>query len=297
MAFAFTQRRAIEQQVRDIASEQIDKALDAGKRGEADFAALVHQLRRRCKKLRGLLRLIEPHFKHARRENRAFRDAAAGLSGTRDAAVMVETLADILDFDRQHDGGARIDAARGEALAAEFSAKAGEVPDQQGASGLLRHFIETFEAARRRVDDWELSGRGFDQLGDGLEDTYRRMRNGLAVAETEQTAEAVHEWRKDAKYHWQHVALLQSAAPEVLKPRKALLDRLGEILGDHHNLAVLDHKLAELPDVSAIRGVIAERQATLASEAFVLGHQLTAEKPGMLRDRFEQYWSLLPERS
>ena len=297
MAFEFTQRRGIEQQVRDIASEQIDKALEASGEGGADFAELVHGLRRRCKRLRGLLRLIEPHFKHTRRENRAFRDAAAGLSGTRDAVVMVETFAAVLDFDRQRDGGARISAASGEALAAELKAAAGEAPDEQAASGLLQHFIETFEAARQRVDDWELSGRGFDQIGDGLEDTYRRMRNRLAVAQAEQTAEAVHEWRKDAKYHWQHVSLLQAAARDVLTPRKASLDQLGEMLGDHHNLAVLDDKLAERPDVSTIRTVIAERQAMLAFDAFALGRQLTAEKPAMLRDRFEQYWSLLPEKS
>jgi len=297
MGFGFTQRRGIEGQVRAIAGERIDRALEEAAGGEADFNKLVHGLRRQCKKLRGLLRVIEPHFKHAKRENGAFRDAAGGLSGTRDAAVMVTTLTGLLDFDRRRAGGPRVGAALGEALTAEFDAATGAPPDEHAAAKILRHFIETFEVARPRVDDWQLSGRGFDQIGDGLEDTYRRMRNGLADAETEQTAEAMHEWRKDAKYHWHHVALLQRAAPDVLKPRKASLDRLGEMLGDHHNLAVLDGRLDGRRDADAIRTVIAERQAMLASDAFALGRQLAAEKPAVLRDRFEQYWSLLPERN
>ena len=162
---------------------------------------------------------------------------------------------------------------------------------------MLAGFAVLFEAAAKRAKDWSLSGRGFDRIGDGLEATYRRMRDGLVSAETVQTAEALHAWRKDCKYHWHHVSLLLPTAPDLLRPRRAAVDRLAEMLGDHHNLAVLDETLAPREGVAAVREVIAERQALLAFDAFELGRQLTAEKPGMLRDRFEQYWSLLPART
>ena len=298
MGFAFTQRSGIEKQVRDIAREQIANALEECREPpDVDFGKLVHGLRRRCKKLRGLLRLVEPRFKRAKLENRAFRDAAAGLSGSRDAAVMIETFEALLDFDRQRDAGARIDHARAATLAADLKAGASGSPEQADAEGLIEDFVAVFEAARARADKWELSGRGFDQIGDGLEDTYRSMRNGLEAARAENTAEALHEWRKDTKYHWHHVGLLHATAHDSLKPRKASLDRLGEMLGDHHNLAVLDARLAGQDDVATVRAVIAERQAMLAADAFDLGGQLAAEKPAMLRERFEQYWSLLPEKS
>lgn len=296
MGFEFTRQGAIEKQVREIACEQVGKGLEEAQERNADFDKVVHGLRRRCKKLRGLLRLIRPRFKQAPLEDRAFRDAAAGLSDHRDAAVMVETFGSLLELDRQRDGGSRIGAEQAAGLMQELKARAGSPPDAAEAARLLEDFIDIFEAARARIDKWHLSGRGFDQIGDGLEDTYRRMRNGLDTARSDVTAEAMHEWRKDTKYHWHHVSLLQPAAADILRPRRASLDRLGELLGDHHNLAVLDDTLAERDDIATVRAAIAERQAALAADAFALGEQLAAEKPAMLRERFEQYWSLLPEK-
>lgn len=297
MGFEFTQRQGIAKQVRDIAREQIDKALEESRHDGEDFGAVVHELRRRCKKLRGLVRLIEPHFKHGKRENRAFRDAADVLAGTRDAAVLVETFGHLLAFDRQRTEGARIDAGQGALLARWLEGRVGEPPRGEERARFMAEFVALFEAAGRRAKGWTLSGRGFDQIGDGLEDTYRRMREGLALAEAAETPEALHAWRKDAKYHWHHVSLLLPAAPDLLRPRKAAIDRLGEMLGDHHNLAVLDEALADHEAIATVREVIAERQAMLAFDAFELGRQLTAEKPRMLRSRFEQYWSLLPRRN
>lgn len=294
MGFEFTQRSGIEAQVRELAREQIDKALaEAGQEG-VDFGKVVHGLRRRCKKLRGLLRLIEPHFKNWKRENRAFRDAADVLSGTRDAAVLVETLAHLLAFDRSGEDGARIDADQGTVLTQWLEGRVGSPPEGDDRARMLEEFVELVQAAGKRVKDWSLSGRAFDKIGDGLVDTYRRMREGLASAEAEQTAEALHDWRKDCKYHWHHVTLLLPAAPDLLRSRRAAIDRLAEMLGDHHNLAALDETLAAHEAIATVREVIAERQAMLAFDALVLGRQLTAEKPAMLGDRFAQYWSLLP---
>ena len=297
MGFEFTQQGGIEAQVRTIACEQIDKALAECRQADRDFGEIVHGLRRRCKKLRGLLRLVQPRFKRWKRENRTFRDAASGLSGTRDAAALVQTFGHLLAFDRERDGGELIDAAQSEALGAWLEGRVGAQPTGDERARLLDKFIELFEAAGERAKGWTLSGRGFEQLGDGLEDTYRRLRDGLGKAEAEGTAEALHDWRKDVKYHWHHIRLLHGAAPDLLQPRKASLDRLAEMLGDHHNLAVLDHTLAEQGDIAAVQALIAERQAMLAGDAFALGRQLAAEKPAMLRERFEQYWSLLPEKS
>ena len=296
MGFEFTHRSGIEAQVREIAREQIDKALQACGDGGAEFDALVHKLRRHCKRLRGLLRLIEPRFKGWKQEDRIFRDAARSLSGTRDAAVLVDTFAKLMTLGRQREGGTRIGEERGGALVAWLEARVASSPTGEERVRALEPFTVLFAAAAGRAESWSLTGRGFERIGDGLESTYRRMRDGLAVAADEQTPEALHAWRKDTKYHWHHVGLLHAAAPDLLRARKAALDRLGEMLGDHHNLAVLEDTLAERGD-GGVREAITEQQAVLASDAIALGRQLTAEKPAMLRDRFEQYWSLLPEKS
>lgn len=302
MAFAFKQRNGIEGQARKIALGQISKALEECGQVELEFDTVVHGLRRHCKKLRGLVRLIAPHFAESKNEDRAFRDAARGLAGTRDAVVLVETCNSVLAFDSKHKSKARIDPAEGAGMVTWLRSRIAAKPDAAERSGMLGNFVVIFEAASERAGHWPLSGRGFEQIGDGLEDTYRRMRHGLAVAEDKLTAEAMHEWRKHVKYHWHHVGLLRATAPDVMEHRRTTLDALGEMLGDHHNLAVLDDSLDDYDGadakkaVATVRGVIGDLQHRLTRDAFTLGRQLAAEKPGRLRERFEQYWSLLPQK-
>src|SRR3569623_648211 len=79
--------------LRAIALDQLDETLadlsapsDAGR-------SIVHEARRRCKKLRGMLRLVRPAFPDFEVENGAIREAAKGLSHLRDAEVLHQTLA------------------------------------------------------------------------------------------------------------------------------------------------------------------------------------------------------------
>lgn len=161
MGFEFTHRGGIERQVRSIAREQIDKALlECGQDG-AEFGKLVHGLRRRCKKLRGLVRLIEPHFKQWKQENRAFGDAADVLSGTRDAAVQVETFAHVLAFDARRDSGARIDAEHGAALMQWLESGLGQAPAAAERARLLADFAALLKAAGE-------THQGLVALGAGL---------------------------------------------------------------------------------------------------------------------------------
>lgn len=300
MAFSFTGRSDIKDQVRRIAVDQVEAALEEC-RGEADLDQTVHGLRRRCKKLRGLLRLIEPRSKVFEAENRVVRDAAQGLAGTRDAAVMVETFDALVDFDRKREGGARLDAPLTGQVYSILRGRVIRAPETIDRQRLLGDFAAALTPLMQRARKWPIEGRGFACIGAGLERTYGRMREGMEHARDEGSAEALHDWRKHTKYHWHHVSLLNRAAPELLRGRRDLLDQHAELLGDHHNLHVLQHTLATTSEpivaegVGTIGAVIAERQAVLEARAFELGRQLTVEKPTVLRRRFEQYWQLLPD--
>jgi CHAD domain-containing protein len=297
VGFSFNQQGKVVEQVRQIAGEQVSKALEDVSTG-GEFGGTVHRLRRRCKKLRGLLRLIEPRFDDFKKENAAFREAADSLAGTRDAAVMLQTFDALVRFDSASDAARQIEQELADAVRAELEAGVTAIGKAEQRR-LLHCFSELMTPAARRVPDWAIEGADFDCLGPGLQSTYRRLRVGMDAAMDEQTADAFHEWRKDTKYHWHHVSLLETTAPELLQGYAALLDQLGELLGDHHNLAVLDAALAGMKgrvdgDIGIVRGVAAERQSMLAVRAFGLGRQLAAEKPRALRRRFAQYWHLLP---
>lgn len=288
MSFAFKTRHAVGQQVRSIAGEQIDKALDGAKSGD-DFDKTVHALRRRCKKIRGLLRLVEPNFEDFKAENSAVRDAADLLGGARDARVMVETL-DSLTV-AGHTQRARsylVDRA-------DRSASAFEDKDPLG------RFANIFTELGGRAKHWSFDTHGFGLVGEGLEKTYKAFLTDFDLAERNRDAVAMHEWRKRSKHHWYHVTLLVRSAPDLLEPRAKALDHLGEYLGDHHNLAVLQEALTrtsdEIGDSGPILAAIEKQQQELAGKAFALGRQLAAEKPRALHNRFEAYWAFLPKEA
>ena len=75
-----------------IAGEQIGKALAEIDDDKLDRQAAVHQARKRCKKIRGLIRLVRSGFADYAVENAIFRDAARTLSFMRDTEAALETL-------------------------------------------------------------------------------------------------------------------------------------------------------------------------------------------------------------
>ena len=87
--------------------------------------------------------------------------------------------------------------------------------------------------------------------------------------------EDFHEWRKRVKYHWYHCRLLKNLYKPLMKARRDEAKHLADLLGDDHDLSMLDLLLTEhardFPDpaeVDAFREVIRKSQQTIREEAF-----------------------------
>jgi len=265
-----------------VARGRIDHALDE-LRGKTDSTPeeAVHEARKDMKKLRALLRLVrseigKPAFA---RENACFRDASRELSGTRDADVMLETLA-ALRLPPGDDWELR------KAIQARREASAGG--DREAAAGSA---VAILKEARKRVDDWPRERDSFDALEGGLERTYRRGRRALAAATEEPTVEALHEWRKRVKELWYHHTLLRELWPGVMEAAGDQAHALSDRLGDDHDLAVLaswvDREADAPPEFFE---AVERRRAELQAGAFELGAQLYAEKPAAYRKRLGKLW-------
>jgi CHAD domain-containing protein len=290
VAFAFERDDAnVEQGMRRIATEQIDKALMEASAPLADFDKTVHQLRRRCKNLRGLLRMVRPGFKAFKAEDGAIRTIAGQLAQIRDATVMVET------FDRLVQGTEA--APEQQQLRNTLIERSASMLLQIDQAAMLRKFCEALSAMRHRAGAWTLQRKRFAALAEGIEDTYRALRRDMRAAAADDNPAVLHAWRKQAKYHRHHVMLLRRHAPDVLDGRSKLLAELAEMLGGHHDLAVLVEVLSgRVAGNSAVLEQVAvlasERQAKLATEAFALGGQLAVERPRDLTERLKRYWQL-----
>lgn len=282
--------------LRRVAISQIDKALDELQDETLPPGETVHQVRKRCKKLRGLIRLVRPAFKDYKQENAAFRDAARPLADARESVVLIETLDALLAaFD---------DELAPQAFTGLRDLLVHNVTEQTRNPDLadkLADFEDAMIAARDRVEGWTLDETGFDAVADGLAKTYRRARKQAPGDDEEPDAKHLHRWRKRAKYHWYHTRLMRQLWPDMVKRRRNLTDDLGDLLGDHHDLE--DFRLA-LPEITGddssladqvdlLTGLAAQRQAQLEKEALPLGRRLFAEKPRAFTKRWQAYWTLV----
>ena len=151
--------------------------------------------------------------------------------------------------------------------------------------------------ARARLEHWTLEERGFKAIAGGLGKTYARARKAMRNAKKEPTAEHFHEWRKWVKYHWYHARLLHDIRPDVMMDHITVSDELSELLGDHHDIAVMHDKLSaegepfgNQAELASLTELIAARQSDLAHQAFALGSKLLAEKRPVLVKRWREYW-------
>ncbi|TCO75855.1 CHAD domain-containing protein [Chromatocurvus halotolerans] len=297
MAYKFRIGESAGDGIRRMARQQIDKALDEIADGELDQHATVHQVRKRCKKVRALLRLargdLDAAGKIYQRENVCFRDAARRLSNVRDAQAMLETCDKLKETvssqsDLQHLRDLRDEL---EARMRNPSLREDDLDERLDA------FAVTFREARIRVDAWPV-GDGFGSLAPGLKKNYRQGRNAMRKAARKPGTAHFHDWRKRVKYHLYHIQVLAPSWKHVLKPWQDEIKRLGDDLGDEHDLAVFTQMLAQNPgdfcsraNHDALQELSRQRRTQLQIRTLSLGQRVFAEKPKPLTNRLRAYWA------
>jgi CHAD domain-containing protein len=255
----------------------------------------VHASRKRLKRLRASLRLGrgalgEPTYK---RENKTFRDLGRRLAGPRDAAVLVETL-DGLTERFGDELGPEAMAPLHRQLERAHDAEVKALSEDQSAIGEVR---DELESARTRTAAWSFDGKGFGALRPGLKKIYRRGRKSMRAAADDPSTERLHEWRKRTKDLWHAEQLLRPADPKRMKKLAKRTHDLSDLLGDDHDLAVLEAYVREHPgalpvqeDREALLAVIARRREKLQRKAFALGGKLYRRSPKRFVKRVERGW-------
>lgn len=295
MPYSFRRSEPVSKGIRRIAREQIERALDELNDSSLGMHESVHQARKRCKKIRALLRLVRPGIEPTYQfENAWFRDAGRILAPLRDAQSVLETYDELLCYYAEP-----ID--RGELIKLRerlVDRRDRLVLDQHNPRELLEQFQTQLRTATTRIADWPVDKLDFSAVAAGLSKSYRRGRHAMPVAYDEQTPESFHEWRKRVKYHWYHLRLLKRTWPSVLKKRRKAASKLADLLGDDHDLSILDDILrnefadeVDTPMLQAARGLILGRCRDLRRHARSIGERLYADKPKSLARRLERYWN------
>lgn len=293
MSYRIKKGERVNRAVVRIAREQMVKAIHDTHNGEWSVHQRIHEIRKRCKKIRGLIRIVRPVFSDYNAENRWFRDAARDFSDIRDLTGVIETCDTLTDAFHDEPVDKIISPVAGQ-LEQWRNERMKAITDLDVR---LDAFVAKMEDAKQRCEHWSLDAAGFDAIHGGLIKTYGRARDAMAEAYRCMTPAAFHEWRKRVKYHRYHMRLLRDVWPGVIKARRDEAKQLSDWLGDDHDLAVLRDTIRGRPrlfgrdrDIEPALAMIDRRQMELRAQSRCLGAQLFAENEKRFGKRVEAYW-------
>jgi CHAD domain-containing protein len=241
----------------------------------------VHAIRKDVKHARAIVRLLRYGLPGVTYQaiNHGLRDSARSLSRTRDTEVLIATIAGL---EQKY----RLTTLRPlqDALVNEQRRRNARSAGRQIA--LAKRRLETLSQIIGQID---IATTNWPAILRAIGETYRRARKNARRAQSEPTSDNLHDWRKQVKYLWHQVRALTPLAPRRLQRMARGLHRLADHLGDHHDLSVLDARLASSTQIAEedckdLQALINRRRARLERKAFDLSERWIADK----RKKFER---------
>lgn len=289
MSFPLNQTESLRSGCRRAARRELHKTL-AQLKTMADRDETVHEVRRRIKRVRAILRFVRcgmPH-KQYQRENRKLRNLARPLNDLRDGTVVLEALAEI-------PRSAQLSPVL-ESLAAQWRSEQQAleqrlIDDQQ----ILATTAKGLRAARHRVRQWRIDLKGWKLLEAGLRESYQAGQHRFQAALLTPQPQPLHEWRKRAKHLYYQLQFLQSIAPDSIDPQVESFDRLTELLGQHHDLAMLSHRISDQQSLDTdnreeLLTSLRVHADQLIRDAFAEGGPLYQQAADQFVDQMKRCW-------
>lgn len=293
MAYKLQAEETVQDGLRRCAREQLDRAIEElTTRAHEDPVEAVHDARKALKKARSLLRLCHGTIEadERRRENAVLRHAGRTLSSARDAEVKLQAVDEL----SQRFAG-RLPSSTFGAVRRHLETERGPARQRLLQSGLTDQVADELRQVRARIDDWPMREGGWNAIAPGLLRSYRRGREAMQVVRREPTVENLHEWRKRTKDVWYHLRMMKPMAPGIVGGHAEEADKLSDLLGDDHDLAILRESLKDSAgqlavDVDSVIELIDHRRAQLLDEALLVGERLYAEPCKAFHRRLHDYW-------
>lgn len=297
MTYRFLLDSTVEDNLHRLLQEQLEGAIaQIGGGVPADPEAAIHDVRKRLKKVRSLLRLVRPALDSSAyaAANDQLRALGQSLAPARDGAVYQATLANLLNlYGSTLDPHAFVDL---QASLADWYR--GQLERLEIGDRTLDAFGADLKDIKAQLTQLPLKKTGWAAIAPGLKRIYRQGRERFQVAYDGGDDEAFHDWRKRVKDLTHDLHLLKALWPPVLKAFETETDRLAELLGDDHDLAALHQFLSSHAAALAIDEValavllplIDHRQRVLRQQANALGQTLYSETPRAFVSRLSRYW-------
>lgn len=255
------------QRLRRKALELADDAAVRLEKLQDDDPKEIHEIRRRFKELRAMVRLVGA----SRAEGQWFRNAGRRFAAQRDTKAAMEA------FDRLR-----------ERFAVEWTPRQFlkirrvlERPAQPTDPLIVSQMRAELAIERGRIAAWPVDSMQPDDLWQAVTRTYRNARRAMRAAMNEGTRERFHEWRRRTKVLWYQEQFIDFLGMADFEAPVKSLRKLQRILGDHHDLVVIDELCRQTPAsfgsaryVRRFRGYLARRMRELEENAESTGGEL-----------------------
>jgi CHAD domain-containing protein len=292
MGFKIKRQERVQKAFHRLGRGQVKKALKQLRK--PDVLEALHEVRKTIKRTRAFLRLFRTSISKAeyRSCTEPLRDAARLLGAARDANVRLNAVVDLMNrFKRE------LPAREFAPFRQAFSQQCREQQRVLSGHNTFPHASRLLRAACRRISAVRLNKSGWPALATGYKKSYLAGLWAFSEVKQKPTGDRFHECRKRVKSLYYQVGLLKKARPGSLTPAEETLERLGQCLGDDHDLVLLTESwLGEQvasrssKSIKKLHQVIGSRQRKLRSEALTLATAFYRQKPSAFCKELGTYW-------
>lgn len=284
MHLRLRQTESPSQAVRRVCRRHVAQALASLARAHQPEG--VHEVRKEIKRLRAIFRLTRGRRSQNehRKTAKLMRLAAKPLALSRDARVTRKAFESLVGR-RARQFPSLQSALNTYCRHAERSFKA------QDFAALTRFILKKTDG---RLDDWEPQRAGWAEIKACLKRSYTCGRNACRLARSKPEPDHFHEWRKAVKNLWYQLDFL---CPNWSPQTKAMLEgleKLGEQLGEEHDLVLLESfakEHAELRQETALlQHLIDAQRGRFGKRVQQLGSRLYAAGPETTCGQLERAW-------
>jgi CHAD domain-containing protein len=292
MSFAFRPSHAIDNEVKRIAERQLTRALEQLRDlGDSRSDEAVHEARRHLKKVRALLRLVQPALGDVYHgANKRIGTAGRLLAPVADGRAVVDTIARL-----KKKYPSRLAPRTLASIESVLAQRVVHIDHKARLDRVLPRVASILRSELRQIEMWDLNATGFRAIAPGLEKTVRRARKALARAAAHPTADNHHAWRRRVKDLWFAVRLVEPRCGNGLARIQRQLEALDGYLGEYHNVVLVEQVLMTEALVSRQQAARCLRplrryQQVLRHRALAIGATVLKEKPRRFVRRVRQMW-------
>lgn len=244
-----------------------------------DLHENIHQARLCCKRIRSILRLARPGMRKEeyRALNAFYRDNARKLSDLRDLTALIE-ITEKVNAGMKKTPSLSVFLKR---YMNSLKIQRNKVSHSYSFTKAKENALHSFKNKIPEIPEISLPHSSEKTIADGMQRIYRRARKYWKYNRSSIDDHLMHQWRKQIKYLWYQLVVIDPVLPGILSAFALYLQRISKKLGEYHDLVILEKSIRDIrskkliaKETKALLLAIQKNKQELAQQSLDLADQL-----------------------